>query len=205
MKPPSRGILSFALKLALLYGLLVIPWPGWREAYATCYRGVANKLFGSFGSDGQVQFRPSPDPHAKLDTEIAIRNRQSPVEGKTQHDAHLGGYLPAAVFIALCLATPAPWARKWRALVLGLIIIHAFVAIRIVITLAHFFNFEGPWRVVHLGPWATKVLGMAFEFGVISQVCTFLVPGLVWFLLSFRLTDIAAYWSTSATGEDAAA
>lgn len=199
--PQRRSVYGFALKLALFYGLLVFPWPGWRDTYAAGHRAIANRVFGSFGSLGSANFRPSTDPGAKHDTVMAIRSRQSPVEGATGYDARLEGYLPAAVFIALHLATPVPWARKWRTFLLGLIVIHVFVALRITIALFHFFNSEGPWRAVHLGPWATKALGTAFEFGVASPVCTFLVPGLVWLFLSFRLADIAGYWGTSAVAE----
>lgn len=198
-----KGILRFPLTLALFYGLLVVIWPGVRGVYGTCYRAAANTVFRSFGSDGLVSFRPSPDQRGKLDTQIAIRNRRSPIEGTFSHDVHLTGYLPAAILLALTLASPIPLPRKLRALLLGLILIHLFVVLRIAIVLVHFFNTDGPWRVVHLGPWATKALGTAFEFGVVSPVCTFLVPGLLWFLLSFRLSDIAAYSGTPPVGEDA--
>ena len=45
--PPTRAVLFFLLRFAAIYALLVAPWPGWREAYAGYFRGIAATVSGA--------------------------------------------------------------------------------------------------------------------------------------------------------------
>ena len=190
MWPRDRTV-GFVLKLLLLYGLLAAPWPGVRGAYSVAYRAAANLVFGSFGG-GVVRFRASPSGREEMDAEIVIRNRRSPVAGTTPHNSRMTGYLPTAEVIALILATPIPWPRRWRALLWGVVLVHGFVALRLVITLLHWFSVEEPWALYDPSPFWGNVLSTLFEFAVLAPTCTFLVPALIWILVTFRRSD----WAT---------
>ncbi|MEE9297365.1 MAG: hypothetical protein V3W34_20700, partial [Phycisphaerae bacterium] len=94
---PAAG---FCVRMVVFYGLLAAPWPGVRDAYAAVYRGAANAVFGSFGSEGLVHFQPLPQRQEALDSEITIRHRRSTVMATTRHSARVTGYLPTIEIVA---------------------------------------------------------------------------------------------------------
>lgn len=176
---------GFVVRLAVLYGLLILPWPGWRATYAGAYRTAANVIFGSFGPDGIVVFREHPQKTKWLDTEIAIRRRSSPAVGTTDHNSRLTGYLPAALMLALAGATPMAFRKRIPLAFWGLLMVHGFIVARLYVDLLYWFSADGGWTMYHPGPWARAVLNQAFEFLVAAPTCSFLVPVLIWLLLLF--------------------
>jgi len=180
---PRKRIAWFVVSVLALYGVFSVPWPGVAEAYSTLYRAVGNQLFGSFGSGGVVRFQPAPKGSG-MDTEIAIRNSRSPVVGTTPHNTRITGYLPTVEVVALILATPIPWSRRWKALVWGLVLVHAFVIWRVWLTLLHWFSVDQPWALYHPSPFWSKVLSGLFDYAVVAPTCSFVIPALIWILVS---------------------
>ncbi len=188
---PTDRIVRFAVKLLLFYGLLAVPWPGLRDAYSAAYRGTATAVFGSFGG-GVVRFRALTGERGTMDSEIFFRNPNSPTAGTTPHNTRMTGYLPTVETIALILATPIPWSRRWKALAWGIVLAHGFIALRLVITLLHWFSADGAWALYDPSPVWRSALSTAFEFGVVAPTCTFLVPVFIWMIVTLRPRD----WST---------
>ena len=71
----------FFMKFLLVFAVLAVPWWGVQEAYAAFFRGGVNLLYGSFGSQGRVHFRPLSPPDAHHDTEIRLENRVTAQSG----------------------------------------------------------------------------------------------------------------------------
>ena len=182
----AKRIAVFAFLALLFYGLLAGPWPGFQKGYAAFYQVVGNAVFGSFGSGGLVRFQPIAASGGEMDTEIVIRRRDSPVKGTTPHSAWVTGYLPTAECIALILATPLAWRRKLKALLWGLLLVNAFVAMRITITLIYWFGTDGRWALYQPGPFWSKVLYGVFHFVAVEPAGGFAVPALIWMLVCFR-------------------
>jgi len=203
---PPKQIAGFLLRLVLLYGILAVPWPAVQRAYSAAYAGAANALFGSFGSDGLVQFQRSPKSARPADLELVIRKRGAPQVGRAPHDPILTGYLAMVEVIALILATPVSWSRRCKAMMWGMLLVHAYIWLRLEITLLHWFSGDSPLALYKPGPFWSKLLASAFELISVSPTSTFVVPIFIWILVSFRRSDFegwreAARTSTRTTEE----
>ncbi|MHC4093524.1 MAG: hypothetical protein ACYSVY_25170 [Planctomycetota bacterium] len=187
MLPPKR-IAWFLFRLVLLYAVFIAPWPVVSEAYAAAYRAVSNVVFGSFGSEGEVRFRKPTGPSA-MDSEIAIRRPPSRVVGTTSHSARFTGYVPTAFVISLILATPLPWSRRGKALLWAMLLVHAFIALRLQITLLHWFCGDSPWCLYQPSPFWTSVLHRVFGAIAVSPTLSFIAPIFIWVVATFRRAD----------------
>ncbi len=190
---PLKITAAFLARAALFYALLVIPWPGLRSTYAAGYRAVANKLFGHFGSDGAVRFRaitPGPD---LADTEFDLGNRRTGAMRSARHNSRVTGYLPTAETIALILATPIPWRRKWKALLAGLALAYALIALRLSVALLYGFASGGPVALFHPSPWAQSALTMLFNVIVAGISFTYVAPFFLWLAVAVRSADIETW------------
>ena len=192
MRPPKQ-IVGFLLRCVLLYGILAVPWPAVQRAYSAAYAGVANSVFGSFGSGGRVRFQRPPNSVRPADLELVIRKRGAPQVGRAPHDPILTGYLAMVEVIALILATPVPWLRRCKALAWGMLLVHAYIWLRLEITLLHWFSGDSPLALYKPGPFWSKLLASAFELISVSPTSTFVVPIFIWILVSFRKSDFEGW------------
>ena len=190
---PRKPFAGFVIRLLMIYGVLCIPWPGVRRGYAALYRSAGNFLFGSFGSEGVVRLRPAHTGQGRFDSEIQVHKRGSPSTGTIPHESIMTGYLPMAETIALVLATPIPWRRRWKALLYGVLLVNGFVALRMCIRLLYWFSVEQPWALYKPGLFWNKVLARVYEFIAVAPTCTFLVPVLIWILVTFRREDVRRF------------
>lgn len=185
-----RTILWFAVRSLLYYVVLVAPWPGVQDTYATGYRGVANAMFGSYGQGGVVRFQPLTGG-GDMDTTITVRTLGSPEKGTMTHNTRIMGYRPTAELIALILATPIPWSRRWKALAWGLLLVNAFIALRIIVTLTHCFSADATWALYHPTPFWSKILAGTFHVMTVAPSWSWVIPALIWILVCFRRDDWA--------------
>ena len=194
----KRISLSFLVSLGV-YGLLLVPWPGLMAGYGTCFRGVANVLFSSVGGTGTVTFELFGSEAYAYDTTIVMRNRNLPPRAKASFDIKCLsiGYRPAAFLIALVLATPVPWSRRWWALLWGLLLVNLFVAFRVWLVLLDFFSDATPLAAFTLGPFLKNALTMAKLFLFIDPAMHYIVPAFIWLLVTFRRGDLRAILTVS--------
>ena len=187
---PIKRIAGFFLLLLFLYGLLIVPWPGLQRTYTAIYRAAANSVFGSFGPDGKVRFRPLADGHRKKDTEIVLYRRGLLVAPKFEHSALMVGYLPTIEVVALILATPIPWFRRCKALLWGMFAVHAFIFLRLGITLVYWFSMDEPWALFRPSPFWSSALNGSYEVLAESPMLNFAGPVFIWILVTFRRSDV---------------
>ncbi|MGD2109138.1 MAG: hypothetical protein PVI86_07075 [Phycisphaerae bacterium] len=194
---PTKRIVHCVALFILLYALLSAPWPGVQEGYSAAYRAVGNAVFGSFGSEGVVRFEPRTASYRWADTSVTIARRGSQQGLEIPEDPRLQGYLPTVATLALIAATPIPWSRRWRTLVWGFLWINGFVLLRLLIALLHLYDGTEPWCLYALSPLFSEVLYGTYELLVRSGTTSFLVPALIWLLVTFRRRDwermLAAY------------
>ena len=189
MSPPKR-VAGFFLPLVIIYVLLAIPWPGLQEAYAAAFRVVGSKLFPSYGPDGAIRFRSVPVSAGMVDLEIDFANRQTKGQALVSHSARLTAYLPTVQVIALILATPIPWSRRFKALALGLVLVNLFVLLRLWIVILNIFSSDRPVAVISLSPFWKAVLDTTYRVGVVWATCSFVVPIFIWILVAIRRQDL---------------
>jgi len=188
---PLKPISFFLLKAALIYAVLMIPWPGVREGYRAGFRAVGNVMFSSLkGGMASVRFEPygEPDPHK--DTELVLR--KPPRSGRTEIGVDYLSYRPTAFLVALVLATPVPWRRRSLALLVGLVFINLFIAFRVWLRVFDALSDGNVLSVYALSEFWKNVVRMGVTVLVRAPVPTYIVPAFVWLLVSFRRGDLQA-------------
>lgn len=189
----TRGaVFGFLLRFAVVFGVLIAPWPGWDPAYAAYFQSFGRMIFG--GSDGPrvVEFAPNKGGSPQLDTVVTIENRdrldsrgQVPAR-QMELDSRSLGWVPTALTVALVAATPIPWRRRLVALASGLVLIHLFI----------FFTLEaGIWNnsadlslTTLSGFWRSAAAEL--EYVLVTQIgASFSVPVVIWILVTFRRQD----------------
>ena len=191
MFTPKR-IGGFAWRLLLFYLLLAVaPRAGLREIYASAFRAGAGALFGSFGPRGLVRFEPPEATSLTQDTKVTFKNRQTGMVQSIGCSAWLMGYLPFAAFLALMLATPIPWSRRWKTLLWGVFWIHLFVVFRIFLLVVFGFCNPPPVGLFAPSPFWAKIISTTTDVIGVSPVTSFVAPILIWILVAFRREDWA--------------
>lgn len=185
-----RLLLQFVLISVACYSLLVAVKPFAREPYAIAHAWVARGAFGNFQSEGIVRFEADVR-ETGLDTEVLLMKRGVSTGHRLSISAWRLGYLPTAELIALIIATPIAWRRRFRAMGLGLIVIHLLIIARIWILLIFRFSRDYPCRLYELSPMWDRVIDFIYDRAYAPTTASFLVPAIVWIAVTFRRSDIA--------------
>lgn len=104
-------------RFAVIFGLLVLPWPGWNEIYGAYFRAFGQAAFSRQDDQRIVRFQPHEVRHgfSRLDTQMTLGNRalvDNSGKGLAEIvdlDTRSIGWMPTALTMALILATPVPW------------------------------------------------------------------------------------------------
>lgn len=212
--PPPKLLIRFFFLAALFFAVLMAPWPGLQRGYAAVFRTGGDVLFSRtfwFWTQGRVRFldldaqdlvgqvnavipgqlppgvQPPPATGVK-DTLMVLMNTATPAStGQLRTSSRYIAYVPMAMVVALILATPLPGSRRFRALVWGLVGIHAFVAIRLSLTLsAKGFAAEKIYALFQPGPSMSGMLTRLETLLSDDPTVSFVVPVFLWFVLAMR-------------------
>ena len=200
MQSAKRIAGFFALSL-VAFALLMAPWPGVQEAYGAGFRAVGNALFAWFGPAGTVHFGPISTVDPDRDMELLLRNRLNGAEYTFTGSARLQGYKPTAFVLALTLATPIPWRRRWWALLWVFLLVNVYVALRVVVFLLAAFSGDNSLALFTLGPFGKSALDYLHWVVVTSFAGWLILPLPIWAFVSLRRED----WRTIVQGTQAAA
>ena len=198
---PLKNILTFAGLSALYFCLLTIPWPGpWggpaphlMDAYRWVFRGVGNAVFVRLGDGGSVKFSPYSRSIHEFDTTIRVTNRKTGGGGSGEIKSIYIGYRPVAFLTALIFATPIPWRRRGFALCWGLLLVGLFTILRVWLRLALMMSGNDPVRAYELTGWVKDLLMGLNGVLVRSPAVGYIVPALVWILVTLRRDDWARF------------
>lgn len=182
----------------LLYGLLLLPWPGLNETYGCYFQALGRIVFGGIRGQRILQFEEAHDARLPIGTQITMANHeQVDVNGRGPViilglDTRGVGWVPTALIIALTLATPIPLRRRWWALFLGLLLVHGFILFSVG---CYIWNESTSLGLLALTPfWKTVVDGL--EETLVTQLgASFVVPVLIWLLVTFRRQDLTVLGS----------
>jgi hypothetical protein len=188
-----RLIVRFICVFALVYGALIAPWPGWNSLYAHGFRFLCSACLATENGHETVRVRAA-EPGARLDTQILLVDpAKVDSHGKTPVrilglDSRGVGWIPTALFIALTLATPVSWRRKGWALGLGLLAVHVYLLLTVEV---YIWNESIPGAA---GPVSLlKRIGDGLEETLVTQLgASFVVPTIIWLLVTFRKSDLDA-------------
>jgi hypothetical protein len=185
-------MLRFLCWFALLYGLLILPWPGWNSVYGGYFRALGRSLFAEEGGRRMVRFEAAPGRPA-IDTSITIANRDRvDAAGLVPArilwlDARSVGWVPTALITALTVASPVPWKRRCWALGWGLLLVHIFIMFSVG---CYIWNESAALGLVNFTPFE-KTVAAGLEETLVTQLgASFVVPALIWLVVTFRMIDL---------------
>lgn len=192
--PPLRQVSYFFARLVLYYGLFLSlwSWVGLDRAYPIAFQKSATYVFRSLHSMGgrwMVLVHAPEAPVGKFDTEIVVGNPSTGALGKQPLNAQYLGYAPLSMVLTLILASPVPWRRRAWACLWGLILVHAWMAIGLILLVVHAYSVPGPLAMYSVSAVTTKSLAFLAETMVTSTVGRYAVPVFFWLLVTFRRAD----------------
>lgn len=184
-----RPIARFFVYLAVVYGLLIIPWPGVNRAYMTFFRVAGNLVFHSIGPAGIVRFENESPPDNPWATRVTFKNLRTGAVGHQDRCNARHGYLMCSLVAALIVATPVPWSRKWKSLLLGLLLANVILLLSMWISLTDVFCGPPPLGQYAPSSFWRSVLDVALNILTLSPEVPFAVPTLIWPLVTLRPSD----------------
>lgn len=185
---PARRAVFFLGRLVLLYLLFMALWPVWRDAYRDAFASAGEALFGSFGRNGVVRIDRFEEVEG-LDIRIQLGNRQTRAWVKFLGNSRYSGYGLASLLAALVLATPLPWRRRWRALALGMILVHLFIVFSLWLLLLNAFSNGNKLAVIHLPEALKSLVTLAATHFSLSSTLPYAVTFVIWGLVTFCRGD----------------
>jgi hypothetical protein len=189
LNPIAGSIIGFAL----LYGLLILPWPGWNGAYDRYFCAMGSVFFPDSGGRRLVRFEAAHTGHPSIDTSITIADRdQANANGKVPGrilllDARSVGWVPTALIVALTIASPVPWRRRLWALARGLLLVHAFILLSVG---CYIWDESAALGLATITPFWKVVADGLVETLITQLGASFVVPALIWFVVTFRIQDL---------------
>lgn len=151
LRSPISRFVIVALPCYLL--LFIIPIPRLTEQYARVYRAAAGWFFREIGKDGFVRFCSAEDLECvpqdarekvekmrrateDLDSMVVLCSRQVQGHyGNLRTSSRLVSYYPTAFSIVLAVAIPIAYRRRLVLGLISLVLVQAFVALRIYVWL----------------------------------------------------------------------
>ena len=188
----GRPIVRFVL-LTLTYfflAALLIP----RGSYAPRFQAAATLMFQLVPSDLTAKLSPVNEPGSLNDTRLHVGRQSGRFPGGMSFEARRHGFVPTALLVSLILATPVPWRRRGSALAIGLVAIHGFLALRLWVTALlglSVVRMDGQ-RLLPLSRFLTDAVALVDKLLSDDLHITFVVPVLVWLLVTVRPDDLSA-------------
>lgn len=188
---PLRTISGFLLRTTVCYTVFMIPWPGVRDAYRSCFRAVGNVAFASVRGAGAVRFEPYSSDDQRKDTRLVLEKyRPFTVRGRTELQSILLGYRPIAFLVALTVGAPITWRRRLWALLWGLIFVNLFIAFRVWIPILIGFSGDNQLALYSFPPVIDSLLGVLKLVLVQAPVVHYMAPTFIWMVVTFRRGDL---------------
>jgi hypothetical protein len=194
MWQPKR-IIGAVGRFAVIFGLLILPWPGWNEIYGGYFRALGQAAFGRQDDRRIVLLQPQYVQHgfSSLDTQMTLSNRallDNNGNGLAELiglDTRSIGWVPTALTMALILATPVPWRQRGWALLWGLLLIHAFILLSLQVWIWD----ESPaLSLFNLSPFSQTIMD-ELQYTLLTQMgASFSVPLLIWILVTIRRENL---------------
>lgn len=193
--PSRKALILFFLLVAVVYGVLLIPWPGVLSGYRAAVVGASNLLFARIGA-GRIVFEAMEKPTLNKDTEVFLTNIYTGTKGKMNVNARRL-YLPTAFTASLILAAPIPWRRKLLALFFGLLLISAYAGFGIWLKLLYGLSEPRGLAAVSLEPSIRKFIMILIKILTMSPVTPYIAALLIFVLVAVRREDVVRLGSSA--------
>ena len=183
----GRRIACFLVLFALVYGLLMAPWPGLTHAV----RGVliadngGQWVFNAFFPRAQVKLE-AKESKGLEDTRISVRHQATGGRIWMDVNSRQVAFLPVVVVTSLIVATPLGWLRRIWALCQGWALVGVFLVLRL-LTMVVYGAYQTLPTPEAVPPtlWDKSVATTVMFVGV-GQPMSYIVPILIWGLVTLR-------------------
>lgn len=192
------------IQFVVAYGVLMAPWPGWREAYGHVYAAAATVLFGTQSPERTVLIhhvvaaKSSRPNEWGQDIVVALGMRGGSVgsrrvePSRTTRSSRYTGFAPAALVVALVVATPIPWRRRLRALSWAVVLASGFSAAMLGFWIHGWFYGQ---ECISLALVSAEYIPRVRMVASLLEMSTwmgpyYVTPVLIWILASFRREDL---------------
>lgn len=184
------------LSIAMFFGIFVLvfsammaPIPAVQHTYAAFFRSVGNLVFAEPGDEARCSFVALNRPDGRMDTEIQLTNLRTTTTAKMNTSSRFTGYVPTAIVLALILASPIRLKQKAWAFVWGLLACQVYLVLRIGTGVLRRFTMSDDLAIWTPGPIANFLIEAMFDIFVVSAIGGFILPILIWVLVTFRRHD----------------
>lgn len=176
------------------------------DFYPGLFRPCANSIFSSFGGDRIVKFEAFDDPNRQFDSKMLVGTKSLGYKSRMPFESIRQGYLPTALFLALVLATPLPWRRKWLGLLIGLLLVHLFIVLRVFFPVVEGFTrlLVGDKPVLDLPPFWNACVRRGAHLISADLITAYLIPVLIWAALLLNVRDASRMLQPEAAKADKA-
>ncbi|MEM7035894.1 MAG: hypothetical protein AAF570_02870 [Bacteroidota bacterium] len=199
LQNPLRKFLVFFAGAYLLL-LALGSWGGVGSAYKGMVHSFSDRMFGNWWSEGYVFVKDGKDPlNEGMDLAMHLVSRKqfaAAQANKTNvktitvyQSTWQAGYLITAFFLALVVASPVPTRRKLWSAGIGLVVLTLYVLFRFWINIDYSFQQNPVLDVVHHGEFMQSVMIFLDAFFMKNIVVSFIVPLLLWILITFQKDD----------------
>jgi len=179
--PRRSTILFFFAKAAVLYGICLVPSLPLLDGYRAVFQRGIRVLFQTVGGDGRVYVEAIPDSGRGQDTRLTLENAKKPGPKATMEiNGRVMGYQPTCFLLALGLATPVPWRRRGAGLMVGMVLVSAFVAFTVYLQLLSVFSADHALGIYSLPEWFRTFLGVLRKVLVVAPAAAYIVPASIW-------------------------
>lgn len=121
---------------AATFAMLLLAWWLWGSGYQSWFRRCSDFGFAFLGL-ARVEVLPVPEgTPGSNDTVLVVRGRSAESSWWVATSSFFSGYLPTVVFLAF-FAGVYRWRRRLQGLGLGLLLLHGYVFLRLVVALFH--------------------------------------------------------------------
>jgi len=177
----------------VVYSLFLALWVGINDWYPTKLQAVGTAAFKqailSTHSRWIVVLNPVTPKVDRFDTSLAVLNRDTHALGQQSLSSLSMTYLPMAMTLSFILATPVSWKRRLIAVILGLLLVGAWISLALFFMVLNAYCGPPPLGMYTLGAWITKPIGFVTWVLSVSTVPQFVVPVFFWLLVTFRGED----------------
>ncbi len=167
-------------RAALWFVAFALPWPG----VAACYTSVAadglGVMLGQSGPPVAVTFRAGAPGVGPWEVQTRVTELATGRSLETALDDRRTGYVPAAVFLALVLASSFPWRKKAVLAASGLFVLHSLSLLPILA----FWSGRLPIVAYDLGQPGRVAVDVLYRSLVAPLGMAYALPGLLWLVLS---------------------
>jgi hypothetical protein len=174
MRSPAR-LVRFVVTAIVLF--VVFRALGSTGFYPPMFRAAAAPFIGHLGGHRIVRLEPFQHPQGLFDTRLSLGTDVGGTPEFRQDlllDTVRVDYAPTACVLALLLATPIAWSRKGRALVAGLGLVHAFIALRFALQVIYGFSLAGGRTELGMLGFATEILSSDYHVTYVAAIVIWL-------------------------------